>query len=282
MARILGGIATSHVPAIGNAIARGKQLDPYWKPLFDGYPPVRRWLAEVKPDAAVVIFNDHGLNFFLDNLPTFAVGAASEYRSEDEGWGLAPVPLFPGDPRLSWHIIESLIADEFDVATCQEMRVDHAFTVPMSLLWPDRAQRERQVATVPVAINTVQHPLPKPARCYRLGQAIGRAIEAYEKDVGVVIIGTGGLSHQLDGQRAGFINKEFDLYCMDRIVGQPESLTGYSIPDLVRLAGAQGAEFLMWLAMRGALTGRVSKLHSHYHIPISNTAAGLLLLENAA
>ena len=280
MARIVGGIASSHIPAIGNAIALGKQQDPYWKPFFDGYPSVRQWLADVQPDVAVVIYNDHGLNFFLDKLPTFAVGAASEYRNEDEGWGLTPVPPFPGAPRLSWHIIESLIADEFDITTCQEMRVDHGFTVPMSLLWPDRSKR--QVTTVPITINTVQHPLPTPARCYRLGKAIGRAIESYEEDIDVVVIGTGGLSHQLDGERAGFINKEFDLMCMEKIVGHPEALTDLSVQELVRQAGAQGVEFLNWLAMRGALTGRVSKLHSHYHIPISNTGSGLLLLQNAA
>lgn len=280
MARIVGGIASSHIPAIGNAIAGGKQQDPYWKPFFDGYPRVREWLADVKPDVAVLIYNDHGLNFFLDKLPTFAVGAATEYRNEDEGWGLKPVPPFPGDPRLSWHIIESLIADEFDITTCQEMRVDHGFTVPMSLLWPNRSKR--QVRTVPITINTVQHPLPTPARCYRLGKAIGRAIESYEEDIDVVVIGTGGLSHQLDGERAGFINKEFDLMCLDKIVGHPEALTDLSVPELVRRAGAQGVEFINWLAMRGALTGRVSKLHSHYHIPISNTGSGLLLLQNAA
>ncbi|HEY5567877.1 MAG TPA: class III extradiol dioxygenase family protein [Gammaproteobacteria bacterium] len=280
MAIILGGIATSHIPAIGNAIARGQQQDPYWKPLFDGYPRVHGWLADVKPDVAVVIYNDHGLNFFLDKLPTFAVGAAFEYQNEDEGWGLSPVSPFPGEPRLSWHIIESLVADGFDITTCQEMRVDHGFTVPMSLLWPDRS--EHAVRTIPVSINTVQHPLPTPARCYRLGKAIGRAIESYDEDLGVVVIATGGLSHQLDGERAGFINRQFDLMCMKKIVAHPQSLARLSIPDLVRQAGAQGVEFLMWLAMRGALTGRVSKLHSHYHIPISNTAAGLLLLENAA
>jgi protocatechuate 4,5-dioxygenase beta chain len=279
MARILGGIATSHVPAIGIAIARKQQQDPYWKPLFDGYPRVQQWLAEVKPDVAVFVCNDHGLNFFLDNVPTFAVGAAFEYRSEDEGWGLEPVPPFPGDPKLSWHIIESLVQDEFDIATCQKMLVDHAYTVPRRLLWPDRAP---SVRTVGIAVNTVQHPLPKPSRCYRLGQALGRAIESYEEDIGVVVIATGGLSHQLDGARAGFMNKEFDLLCMDKIVSDPERLIGYSSRDLVQLAGAQGVEFLNWLVMRGALTGRVSKLHSQYHIPISNTAAGLLLLENAA
>jgi protocatechuate 4,5-dioxygenase beta chain len=279
MATIVGGICTSHIPAIGNAIARGLEDEDYWRPFFAGYAPVRQWLEHTRPDTAVIVYNDHGLNFFLDNLPTFAVGAAREYTNADEGWGLPTLPPYPGDPELSWHVIESLVADEFDVATCQEMRVDHAFTVPQALLWPGG---RRPVKTVPVAVNTVQHPLPTPARCYKLGRALGRAIASYPKDSRVVIIATGGLSHQLDGERAGFINKDFDLMCLEKIVGDPEALTRYSIRELVRLAGTQGVEVIMWLVMRGAMAARVRELHRHYHIPVSNTAAGLLLLENAA
>ena len=279
MARIVGGICTSHIPAIGNAIARGLQDDPYWQPFFAGYPPVREWLERVKPDVAVMVYNDHGLNFFLDKLPTFAVGAAPEYKNADEGWGLPTLAPYPGHAPLSWHIIESLVNDEFDITSCQEMFVDHAFTVPLALLWPGN---RRPVRTVPVAINTVQHPLPTPARCFKLGQALGRAIASYSEDLRVVVIGTGGLSHQLDGERAGFINKEFDLECLEKIVNDPQALTRYSIHDLVRLAGTQGVELIMWLVMRGTLSARVNTIHRHYHIPVSNTAAGLLLLENAA
>ncbi|HEY5565849.1 MAG TPA: class III extradiol dioxygenase family protein [Gammaproteobacteria bacterium] len=280
MARILGGICTSHIPAIGAAIARGTQEDPYWKPFFQAYPPVREWLRKVDPDIAVVVYNDHGLNFFLDNLPTFAIGAAPEYRNADEGWGLPTLAPYPGDPKFSWHVIESLVADEFDIATCQEMLVDHAFTVPLSLLWPERSKMS--IKMLPIAVNTVQHPLPSPSRCYKLGQAVGRAIESYPDDLGVVVIATGGLSHQLDGERAGYINKKFDLMCLDKIVADPLALAKYSIHDLVEHAGTQGVELIMWLVMRGALAGKVAKVHSHYHIPVSNTAAGLLVLENAA
>jgi protocatechuate 4,5-dioxygenase beta chain len=278
VARIVGGISTSHIPSIGNALAKGLTGDPYWKPFFDGFPPLRAWLDTVQPDVAVVLYNDHGLNFFLDKMPTFAIGAAFEYSNDDEGWGLPTSPPFAGDPELSWHIIESLVHDDFDICSCQEMLVDHAFTVPMQLLWPVRAT---SIRTVPISINTVQHPIPSPARCYAFGRSLGRAIAAYPEDLRVVVIGTGGLSHQLDGTRAGFINKAFDLRCMEKIVDSPEELTTYSAIDLVREAGAQGAEFIMWLAMRGALTGTVRKLHSSYHIPISNTAAGVLLLENS-
>jgi protocatechuate 4,5-dioxygenase beta chain len=279
MARIVGGLTTSHIPAIGNAIAKGLHDDPYWKPFFDGYPPAREWLAEVKPDIAIVIYNDHGLNFFLDKQPTFAIGAAPEYRNEDEGWGIPVIPPFKGDPKFSWHLINSVFAEDFDLVTCQEMAVDHGFAVPMQLYWPNLTYTD--IATVPVMINTVQHPLPSPARCYKLGQAIGRAVASYPEDKKVVVIGTGGLSHQLDGERAGFINKEFDLTCMEKIVDDPEYFMDYSIHDLVRLAGAQGAEFILWLTMRGALGPKVKQLHANYHIPISNTAAGTLVLEAA-
>ncbi len=278
MAKIIGAITTSHVPAIGGAIAKKLQHEPYWKPFFKGFTPVRRWLAEVKPDVVVLLYNDHGLNFFLDKMPTFAVGAAPEYRNADEGWGIPQVAPFKGDLDLSWHLIESLVQQDFDLTTCQEMLVDHAFTLPMALLWPDQ---QWPVRTVPVCINTVQFPLPSASRCYRLGEAIGRAIDAWPSDAKVLVLGTGGLSHQLDGERAGHINQAFDIQFMDSLIGDdPRWATRFSINELVRQAGTQGIELLMWLAARGALTGKVSQLHRNYHIPISNTAAGLMLLEN--
>jgi protocatechuate 4,5-dioxygenase beta chain len=277
MAKIVGGLTTTHVPAIGRAIARNLQQDPYWKPFFDGFPPAREWLARTKPDVAVVVYNDHGLNFFLDKMPTFAVGAAPDYQNADEGWGIPTLPPYMGDQDLSWHLIESLVGEEFDITTCQEMLVDHAFTLPLALLWPDHDKCP--VRTVPVCINTVQFPLPSAARCYKLGQAIGRAIESWDEDARVVIIGTGGLSHQLDGQRAGFINKDFDLMFMDMLIRDPLWVTRYSIADLVELTGTQGVELLMWLVTRGALLGEVTKVHSNYHIPISNTASGLMVME---
>jgi protocatechuate 4,5-dioxygenase beta chain len=231
-----------------------------------------------KPDVAVVFYNDHGLNFFLDKLPTFAVGAASEYRNEDEGWGIPVSKSAAGDPDLSWHLINQLVGDGFDITICQEMLVDHAVTIPMALMWPGEAAWP--VKIVPISINTVQHPLPSLARCLNLGRSVGRALDAYDKDVTVVVVGTGGLSHQLDGERAGFINKEFDLLCMDELSRNPDALTRYSIPQFIELAGAQGVEFLNWMAMRGALTGTVCETHRNYHIPISNTAAATLVLEN--
>jgi protocatechuate 4,5-dioxygenase, beta chain len=282
MATIVGGIGTTHVPSIGKAIAEKKQNDPYWKPFFKGFDYVHYWLARTKPDVAVVFYNDHGLNFFLDKLPTFAIGASGEYRSEDEGWGIPVSRPVPGDADLSWHLINALVADEFDVTTCQEMLIDHAVTIPMALMWPSAASSDRPwpLQIVPVEINTVQHPLPSMARCLKLGRAIGRALESHPRDLRVVIVGTGGLSHQLDGARAGFVNKEFDALCLDKIVAEPEALTRYSIHELVELSGSQGVEFLNWMAMRGALTGRVSELNRNYHIPVSNTAAATVVYDN--
>jgi protocatechuate 4,5-dioxygenase, beta chain len=284
MATIVGGIGTTHVPSIGKAIAEGKQGDPYWKPFFRGFDYVHDWLARTKPDVAVVFYNDHGLNFFLDKLPTFAVGASAEYRSEDEGWGIPVSRPVPGDADLSWHLINTLVADEFDVTMCQDMLIDHAVTIPMALMWPSAASSDRPwpVKIVPVEINTVQHPLPSMARCLKLGRSIGRSLETYPRDLRVAVVGTGGLSHQLDGTRAGFVNKDFDALCLDKIVAEPEALARYSIHELVELSGSQGVEFLNWMAMRGALTGRVSELNRNYHIPVSNTAAATVVYDNQA
>jgi protocatechuate 4,5-dioxygenase, beta chain len=280
VARIIGGIGTSHIPAIGLAMARKQCDDPYWRPFFEAYRPVRAWLERVRPTVAVVIYNDHGLNFFLDKMPTFAVGAANKYQNADEGWGLPTLAPFPGDAAMSWHIIEGLAAANFDLTTCQEMYVDHGFAVPMQLLWPDTTSWP--VRTIPIHVNTVQHPLPSPRRCLSFGEALGRAIESWPANEHVVVLGTGGLSHQLDGRRAGFINKPFDLYCLENIVHQPELLARYSIRDLIEHAGTQGPELVQWLVMRGALGSNVRKLESNYHVPVSNTGSGMLLLEKAA
>lgn len=283
MAKLVGGVTTSHIPAIGKAIDKGMEDDAVWKPFFDGYRPVRAWLDRVKPDVAVVIYNDHGLSFFLDMIPTFAVGAASEYPNSDSGWGLETLPPVEGDVELSWHLIEALVGDEFDITICQTMQVDHGFMVPMSVMWPHATKWP--VKTVPIAVNTVQHPIPSAARCYKLGLSLGRAIASYPEDTRVVVFGTGGMSHQLQGERAGFINTKFDAMFMETIIKDPEALTRYSNAQLVELAGSEGVELIMWLAMRGALTALsadVSVVHTHYHVPVSNTGAGVLVLENAA
>ena len=276
MAKLIGGLATSHIPAIGGAIHKGIQQEPYWKPFFDGYPPVQNWLKNAKPDVVVVFYNDHGLNFFLDKMPTFAVGAAAQYNNADEGWGIPTLPPFQGNTALSWHLINHLVAHDFDVTTCQEMLVDHACTLPLKLFWPEGPC---PVQVVPICINTVQFPLPSAKRVYALGKAVGEAIGQWPSDQKVVVVASGGLSHQLDGERAGFINKAFDLEFMDSLVSNPEWATQFNTLDLVEKTGTQGVELLMWLAMRAALSsvsGRVLEVHRNYHIPISNTATGLM------
>lgn len=276
MAKLMGGLATSHIPAIGSAIHKGIQQEPYWKPFFDGYPPVQNWLKNAKPDVVVVFYNDHGLNFFLDKMPTFAVGAAAQYNNADEGWGIPTLPPFQGNTALSWHLINHLVAHDFDVTTCQEMLVDHACTLPLKLFWPDGPC---PVQVVPICINTVQFPLPSAKRVYALGKAVGEAIAQWLSDQKVAVVASGGLSHQLDGERAGFINKAFDLEFMDSLVSNPEWATQFNTLELVEKTGTQGVELLMWLAMRAALSsasGRVREVHRNYHIPISNTATGLM------
>ncbi|MCW3835773.1 class III extradiol dioxygenase family protein [Sphingomonas canadensis] len=277
MAEIVGGLFTSHVPAIGGAIAKGLESDPYWSPFFDGFGPVHEWLERARPDVAVIFYNDHGLNFFLDKMPTFAIGAAPEYRNADEGWGLPVQGALRGHTALSWHLIESLVADEFDITTCQEMLVDHALVVPIQLAWP--ATTDYPVRIVPIAINTVQHPLPSPRRCLALGRAVGEALRRWPGDERVAIFGTGGLSHQLEGKRAGHINKEYDRFCMDSLAADPEALIRHSALDIVELAGSQGVEILNWIAARGALGEAAVERSRNYHIPISNTAAATMLLE---
>ncbi|HSG35697.1 MAG TPA: class III extradiol dioxygenase family protein [Sphingomonadaceae bacterium] len=277
MSSIIGGVFTSHVPGIGSAIARGLQQDPYWKPFFDGFAPVHRWLAEKKPDVAVVFYNDHGLNFFLDAMPTFAIGAAPEYRHEDEGWGISFARPFKGYPELSWHVIEEVVESEFDPVMCQKMVVDHAVAVPYELLWP--GEEEFSTRLVPIAINTVQHPLPSPKRCRDLGLAVGRALRSWEGDETIVVLGTGGLSHQLEGKRAGHLNVDYDRFCLDNLVGNPDALLQHSTLEIVELAGSQGVEILNWIAARAALGDDLREISRNYHVPISNTAAATMLVE---
>ena len=279
MARVVGGITTSHIPAVGNALADpAKRNDPYWKRFFDGYGPAKEWLAKVQPDVAIVVYNDHGLNFFLNTIPTFAIGCADEYKTADEGWALPQLEVFPGDAQLSWHITESLIEQEFDITMCQEMLVDHGFVVPMQLMWGDLDGWP--VRAIPFAVNTVQHPLPTARRLYGLGHALRKAVESYPEDLKVVVLGTGGMSHQLQGERSGLINVDYDLACIDSVINDPDWLVSQTNSEIIEQAGTEGVEVIMWLAMRGALHSNVTAVHKHYHAPISNTGAGVLVLEN--
>lgn len=279
MASVTWGLATSHVPSIGAAMDHGKTGDPYWKPLFDGYAPARAWMAEHTPDVAVVIYNDHANALSTDLMPTFAVGTAESYDVADEGWGPRPVPRVVGAPHLSEHLVRELLDSSFDITTCSQLEVDHGLTVPLSVYCPNPGPAW-PCAVVPVLVNVIQYPQPTAARCYEFGQAIGRAIGTFPGDDRVAVFGTGGMSHQLAGARAGLINEEFDRRFLAAIEDDPESLAALSREDYVREAGTEGIELIMWLVMRGAMSGNIARIHDTYHVPASNTAAALALFQD--
>lgn len=277
MGQIIAGIGTSHVPSIGGAYDRKKTDNPAWKPLFDAYVPVREWLEKLKPDVALMVYNDHGADFFFDKYPTFAIGCAESYPVADEGFGVRPLPPVPGDLAFSQHLCTSLVYDEFDLTVCQEMAVEHGFLVPMHLCFEHTAE-SWPVPTVPVEVNVLQHPLPTARRCYRLGQAIRRAVESYERDIRVAIIGTGGMSHQLTGPNFGAMNEAEDMDFLDRLENDPESLTQLTHETMMQKYGVEGIELIMWLVMRGALSPKAKRVHRNYYAPMT-TGMGLITFE---
>jgi len=280
MARVTAGVATSHVPAIGVALDQGKTAEPYWQPVFAGYEPSKRWIAEQRPDVVILVYNDHASAFSLELIPTFAIGCAEAFAPADEGWGPRPVPVVKGHPELAWHLAEQLILDEFDMTIVNRMDVDHGLTVPLSLMFGQPAEWPCRV--IPLAVNVVQYPPPTGARCFKLGQAIRRAVASFPEDLNVQVWGTGGMSHQLQGPRAGLINRDFDTAFLDRLIADPSGQAQVPHLDYVREAGSEGIELVMWLIMRGALDEAVRVAQRFYHVPASNTAVGHLILENPA
>jgi protocatechuate 4,5-dioxygenase, beta chain len=283
VARVIGGIGTSHVPAVGAAIDNHKQDEPYWRPYFDKIEPAREWMAEANPDVCIVVYNDHASAFSLQLVPTFALGVAAEFQPADEGYGPRDVPALRGHPELAWHLVESLILDEFDITIVNEMPVDHGLTVPLSVLYGEPDEWPCQV--IPICVNVVQYPPPTSKRCHDLGRAIRRALDAYadsdeQRDLTVAVFGTGGMSHQLQGERAGLINVDFDLEFLDQLVHDPETSRLRSHTEYLREAGSEGIELVMWFVMRGALDDEVHEAFRMTHVPTSNTHNGLLILEN--
>lgn len=278
MASIYAGLTTSHVPAIGAAIDLGKTGEPYWQPVFAGYEFTKRWIAQHQPDVVILVYNDHASAFSLEIIPTFALGCADQFAPADEGWGPRPVPVVQGDAELAAHIAQSVILDEFDLTIVNRMDVDHGLTVPLSLVFGQPAAWPCRV--IPLAVNVVQFPPPTGNRCFNFGRAIARAVQSYPQQLRVMIWGTGGMSHQLQGQRAGLINQQFDNHFLDAIGPDPQSLVRIQPLEYLREAGSEGIELVMWLIMRGALHERVQVLHRFYHVPASNTAVGHLLLDN--
>lgn len=280
MARIVAGIGTSHVPSIGGAYDRGKTATPAWKPLFEAYVPVREWLRAQEVDVCIMVYNDHGADFFFDKYPTFAVGCADRYAIADEGFGVRPLPEIAGDVAFSQHLCRSLVYDEFDLTICQEMAVEHGFLVPMHLCF-DPQPGGWPVKCVPVEVNVLQHPLPTARRCYRLGQAIRRAVESYPADLKVAIVGTGGMSHQLTGPNFGAMNEREDQDFLDRLETDPESLAHLTHEEMMNRYGVEGIELIMWLVMRGALPEGTRRIHRHYYAPMT-TGMGLITFGEAA
>ena len=284
MARITASVYTSHVPAIGAALDLGKTAEPYWQPLFKGYEYSQQWLKDNKPDVIFLVYNDHATAFSLDLIPTFAIGTAASYQPADEGWGPRPVPTVIGHPELASHIAHSVIQDDFDLTIVNKMDVDHGLTVPLSLMCgqPPADKFSWPCPVIPFAVNVVQYPVPSGRRCFNLGRAIRKAVESYDQDLNVQIWGTGGMSHQLQGPRAGLINREWDNRFLDRLISEPEALAQVSHIDYVREAGSEGIELVMWLIARGAMGDKAPTVkHRFYHVPASNTAVGHLILENA-
>lgn len=287
MAKITASVFTSHVPAIGAALDLGKTHEPYWQPLFQGYDYGKQWMKDNKPDVIFLVYNDHATAFSLDIIPTFAIGTAEQFLPADEGWGPRPVPVVKGHPDLASHIAQSVIQQDFDLTIVNKMDVDHGLTVPLSLMCgqPPADNFEWPCPVIPFAVNVVQYPVPSGQRCFNLGKAIRKAIETYDEDINVHIWGTGGMSHQLQGARAGLINKEFDRVFMDKLINDPQAAADISHIDYVREAGSEGIELVMWLIARGAMNdvngGKAPVLKQRfYHVPASNTAVGHAILEN--
>ena len=279
MARVTAGVTTSHVPAVGAAIDNGKTRESYWAPVFAGYDFAKEWFKQNCPDVVVLVYNDHATAFSLDIVPTFAIGCAAEFPIADEGWGPRPVPTVEGCPELASHIAQSVIQQDFDLTVVNRMDVDHGLTVPLSLMF---GQPERwPCRVIPLPVNVILYPPPSGQRCFNLGKALRRAIDTFDGDLNVQVWGTGGMSHQLQGTRAGLINKEFDQRFLDQIIADPETLAKVPHIDYVREAGSEGIELVMWLIMRGALDAKVREVRRFYHVPASNTALGHLILENA-
>ena len=278
MAKINAAVFCSHVPAIGAAIDLGKTKEPYWQPLFKGFEFSKQWIAKARPDVIFLVYNDHATAFDASIIPTFAIGCAERFPPADEGWGPRKVPDVIGYPELAAHIAQSVILDEFDLTIINEMKVDHGLSVPLSLMfgqpeaWPCRI--------IPFPVNVVQYPPPTGNRCYNLGKAIRKAIEKFDEDLNVQIWGTGGMSHQIQGPRAGLINKEFDNRFLDRMVSDPESLAKIPHIEYVREAGAEAIELVMWLGGLGAMGKNFRQGHRFHHVPASNTAVGHLILES--
>ncbi|MBN9144835.1 MULTISPECIES: class III extradiol dioxygenase subunit beta [unclassified Novosphingobium] len=279
MAKITAGVGSSHVPLLGVAVDQGKEKDDYFGPIFRGYDWTREWEKAEKPDVVVLVYNDHASYFDMNIVPTFAIGCGERFGICDEGWGPRPVPEVEGHPDLAWHIAQSLILDDFDMTIFNKLDVDHGLTVPLSMMFGQPEKWPCKV--IPFAVNVVTYPVPSGNRCWAIGEAIKKAVESFPEDLNVQIWGTGGMSHQLQGPRAGLLNREWDNKFLDMLESDNDDVRHIPHIEYLRETGSEGIEMVMWLIMRGAMGKKVKTLHRHYHIPCSNTAIGHIVLEPA-
>jgi gallate dioxygenase len=278
MAYIIGGIAASHTPTIGFALDKSKQDDPVWAPIFDAFNPIRQWLDEKKPDVLFMIYNDHITSFFFDHYSSFTLGVGEQYEVADEGGGARELPPVKGHAELARHIGHSLMADEFDMSFFQKKPLDHGCFSPLSM-FNQPGQAQWPAAIIPLQVGVLQFPIPSARRCWKLGQALRRAIESFPQDLSVAIVATGGLSHQVHGERAGFNNIEWDARFLELLEHDPERLSQLTHAEYAELGGLEGAEVIMWLIMRGALNAQVKKVHQSYYLP-SMTGIATAIYEN--
>jgi gallate dioxygenase len=279
MATIVGGIGASHSPTIGFALDTHKQDDPAWAPIFEGFAAVRDWVRRQRVDVLFMIYNDHITSFFFDHYSAFALGVDDTYHPADEGGGPRRLPPARGHVELARHVAASLVADEFDMSFFQGKPLDHGCFSPLSMMWPHEPAWPG--AIVPLQVGVLQFPVPSAARCYKLGQSLRKAIESYPEDLKVALVATGGLSHQVHGERAGFNNPAWDEQFLDMIEKDPVALTHMTLADYARLGGMEGAEVIMWLVMRGALSANIKCLHRSYYLP-SMTGIASAVYENEA
>ena len=280
MAQIIGAIAASHTPTIGFAVDANKQQDPVWAPIFEGFEPVQQWIKQRKPDVLFMIYNDHVTSFFFDHYSAFALGVGEKYEVADEGGGARDLPAIGGHSALARHIGQSLMSEEFDMSFFQDKALDHGCFSPLSVMC-DKTEQGWPLQIVPLQVGVLQFPVPSGRRCYKLGQALRRAIESYPEDLKVAIVATGGLSHQVHGERAGFNNQPWDQEFLQLIEKDPEYLASLTQAELAELGGMEGAEVIMWLIMRGALSANVRKVHQSYYLP-SMTGIAVAIYENEA
>ncbi len=281
MAKLIGGIGTSHIPTIGMVMDSDQMKGEYWERFANGIVPAREWMKKNKPDVCIVVYNDHGSNFgiTLQNVIPFGLGMAKEYKPADEGFGRRQVPTCKGNQELSAHIANSLLLDEFDIVQSHELDVDHGVTVPLSILFGEDV-KQWPCEVIPLYVGVIQYPQPSGNRCYNLGKSLRKAIESFPKDLKVAVLGTGGLSHQLQGERAGLINAEYDSKWLDKLVHEPLKAKDVSLVEFIRETGSEGAEAVMWILMRGVMDEEVNEVYRFMHSPVSNTNYSLMILEN--